>query len=676
MKVPGLGNLHHFCEYAMKQHQLLLLLLLFFLTACKDDPPGVTQAMQLINISVGAQPLDAVNGTKNTGIPLDPSVYAAFTAVLDGRSLPGQVNLKDPDGKDVPLDLFFTSGEKAFLAKPKASLSNLKTYNFELGNGLRGAAGETFPGISIPFTTTPAKLAVTGVFLNQAEVTSTTQVLDVPLDVQAEIRFSKPLADGQDNSRYFRILDLSGTVPCTYSLSPEKDRMTLRPQRPLRGLMRHSVWVSYEVKGQGGEVMTNYNKYFFTAADPAPVFPVITDEELLTKVQQQTFKYFWDYAEPASGMARERNGSGDLVTSGGSGFGLMSLVVGIERGFITRTEGVQRFGKILGFLEKADRFHGAWSHWINGVTGKVIPFGSNDNGGDLVETAYLVQGLITVRQYLNPNDATEAALISRINGLWESVEWDWYRRDGQQQLYWHWSADKGWIMNMPIRGWNECLITYVLAASSPGHSIPRTVYDNGWAQNGAMRNGTSYEGVNLPLGSAWGGPLFFSHYSFLGLRPQGLSDGWCTDYYQQNRNHSLINMNYCIRNPKKYVGYSADCWGLTASDNQKGYDAHSPTNDLGVITPTAAVSALPYTPEESMKAIRFFYYGIGDRLWGEYGFKDAINLTEGWTASSYLAIDQGPIVVMIENHRTGLLWNLFMSAPEVKAGLDKLGFNY
>jgi len=654
----------------------LLILLSLVLVACKEDAPGVTQAMQLTGLSVGANALDPVDGSKNTDVPLDPSVYAAFTAVLDGRSLDDQVKLKDLEGNPVPLEIFFTTGEKAFLLKPKSSLTNLKTYNVELGKGLRGAAGETFPGLTVPFTTAPATLSVTAVKLNQTDVTALASVMDVGLALEAEVTFSKPLADGQATTRYLRILDVSGTVPCTYSLSADKTKMTLTAQRPLRGLMRHSVWVSYELKGQGGEVMTNYNKYFFTAVDPNPVFPVITDEELLTKVQQQTFKFFWDYAEPSSGMARERDGSGDLVTTGGTGFGLMTLLVGIERGFITRPQGIQRFEKIIGFLERADRFHGVWSHWVNGVSGKVIPFSGNDNGGDLVETSYLVQGLITVRQYLNPNDASEAALIARINALWQSVEWDWYRRDGQDKLYWHWSPDKGWIMNMPVSGWNECLITYVLAASSPGHGIPRSVYDNGWARNGAMRNGSAYEGVTLPLGSAWGGPLFFAHYSFLGLRPQGLSDGWCSDYFQQNRNHSLINHNYCIRNPKKFLGYSADCWGLTASDNQKGYDAHSPTNDLGVITPTAAISSLPYTPEESMKAIRFFYYSLGDRLWGDYGFKDAINLTESWTASSFLAIDQGPIVVMIENHRTGLLWNLFMSAPEVKAGLDKLGFQY
>jgi hypothetical protein len=425
--------------------------------------------------------------------------------------------------------------------------------------------------------------------------------------------------------------------------------------------------------GSNGEVFSQFLKYFYTETDPTPKFPILTDDELLTLVQQQTFKYFWDFAHPASGMARERNTSGDVVTSGGSGFGIMAIVVGIERGFITRQQGIERLDKILGFLETADRFHGVWPHWMNGNTGDVIPFSTNDNGGDLVETSFLIQGLITFRQYLNSGDATENALINRINALWQSVEWDWYRRDNQQVLYWHWSPDKGWAMNMQIKGWNECLITYVLAAASPTHSIPKTVYDQGWASSGSMQNGHTYEGIPLPLGYPFGGPLFFTHYSFLGLDPRNLSDAYA-NYWQQNTNHSLINYRYCVRNPKQFVGYKENCWGLTASDNHVGYSAHSPTNDLGVITPTAALSSFPYTPDESMEALKFFYYIYGDKLWGNYGFYDAFNITEGWVANSYLAIDQGPIIIMIENYRTGLLWDLFMSAPEVQTAMIKLGF--
>ncbi len=401
----------------------------------------------------------------------------------------------------------------------------------------------------------------------------------------------------------------------------------------------------------------------------------LTDEKLLDLVQHQSFKYFYDFGHPVSGLARERNSNLDTVTSGGTGFGLMAMVVGIERGFITRQEGIARFEKVLNFLETCDRYHGVWPHWLNGSSGEVIPFSPKDNGADLVETAFLVQGLITVREYLRDTDTKEKELKERIDTLWQGVEWDWFTQGGQEVLYWHWSPDFGWEMNHAIRGHNETLITYVLAASSPTHSIDSMVYHTGYARDGGIINGSDFYGIRLPLGEELGGPLFFSHYSFLGLDPRNLEDQYA-NYWEQNVNHTLINRQYCIENPNNYKGYSADCWGLTARDNHKGYSAHSPTNDMGVITPTAAISSIPYTPEYSLEAIRHFYYELGDDLWGEYGFYDSFNLPENWWADSYLAIDQGPIVVMIENYKTGLLWDLFMSAPEIAPGLEKLGFSF
>jgi hypothetical protein len=265
--------------------------------------------------------------------------------------------------------------------------------------------------------------------------------------------------------------------------------------------------------------------------------------------------------------------------------------------------------------------------------------------------------------------------MDNITQLWHEVEWDWYTRGGQDVLFWHWSPEHNWGMNLPINGYNECLITYVLAAASPTHPIDKTVYDKGWARSGAMANGKSFYDIPLPLGEDFGGPLFFAHYSYLGLDPRNLQDQYA-NYWEQNRNHSLVNRAYCMANPSGFVGYGESNWGLTASDNHMGYSAHSPRNDLGVITPTAALSSFPYTPEESMEALEFFYYTLGDRIWDEYGFHDAFNITEEWYADSYLAIDQGPIILMIENHRTGLLWDLLMTDPEVRAGLDRLNFTY
>ncbi|MGY3212389.1 glucoamylase family protein [Mucilaginibacter sp. HD30] len=404
----------------------------------------------------------------------------------------------------------------------------------------------------------------------------------------------------------------------------------------------------------------------------------LSDSTLLDVVQRQTARYFWDFGHPVSGMARERsnvayNYGSEVVTTGGTGFGVMALLVAANRGWVPRDSVAARLLKMVKFLAKANSYHGAFPHWMNGATGQTIPFGRKDDGADLVETAFLFQGLLCVRQYFNGTSATEAELRNRINGLWNDIEWNWFTRDGQDVLYWHWSPNNGWAMNFPLRGYNETLITYILAASAQRYQVPAAVYHKGFTQSDFFKNGKTFYGYNLPLGFDYGGPMFFAHYSFLGLDPRGLKDKYA-DYWEQNTNHTLINRAYCLENPKHYKGYGPNSWGLSASDNHEGYNAHSPTNDLGVITPTAALSSFPYTPQYSMQALRHFYEDMGGKIWGPYGFTDAFNETQNWYAKSYLAIDQGPIVVMIENYRSGLLWKLFMSCPEIQQGLKKLGF--
>ncbi len=408
------------------------------------------------------------------------------------------------------------------------------------------------------------------------------------------------------------------------------------------------------------------------------ILPNLSDDELLDEVQRQTFRYFWDFAHPVSGMARERsnrayNYGDEVVTTGGTGFGIMATVVAVHRGWITRDSAARHLLKMVKFLAKADSYHGVFPHWLHGNTGKTIPFSRKDDGADLVENAFLFQGLLTARLYFDAKSPLESELRNRINWLWSEIEWNWFTKGGEEVLYWHWSPNNGWAMNFPLRGFNECLITYILAASSERYPVSPAVYHRGWAQSNFFKNGKSFFGIELPLGFDYGGPLFFSHYSFLGLSPKGLKDRYA-DYWMQNRNHTLINRAYCISNPKNFKGYGENCWGLTASDNHEGYNAHSPDNDLGVITPTAALSAFPYTPEYSMQALRHFYYNLGDKIWSEYGFVDAFNESENWYAKSHLAIDQGPIIVMIENYRSGLIWDLFMSCPEILHGLKKLGF--
>lgn len=408
-----------------------------------------------------------------------------------------------------------------------------------------------------------------------------------------------------------------------------------------------------------------------------------TDDEFLDYLQKTHFNYMWDGAEATSGLAPERihldgvypQNDQNVVTTGGSGFGIAGIIAAIDRGFIDRKEGVERLTKIVDYLGKADRHHGVWPHWIDGPTGKTKPFGQKDNGGDLVESSFLMSGLLCAREYFKNGNEEEKALAENIDKLWREMEFDWYTQ-GKDALYWHWSPDYGWEMNFPLEGYNECLIAYILGVSSPTHPIPVEAYDKCWARNGGIVSDKKFMGLPLVLkyngAEDTGGPMFWSHYSYIGLDPRGLSDKYA-NYWDLVKNHAMSDYLYCVANPKGYKGYGEDCWGLTASYSTQGYSAHAPNNDLGVITPTAALSSFPYTPEESMRAAKHFY-DKGERYRGKYGFYDAFSDTENWVLPRYLAIDQLTIAPMIENYRSGLLWDLFMGAPEIQEGLKKLGF--
>jgi len=421
----------------------------------------------------------------------------------------------------------------------------------------------------------------------------------------------------------------------------------------------------------------------------------LSDDELLTMLEEECFRYYWEGGHPVAGATLENiPGDDRIVSTGASGFGVMALIVGVDRGFITREQGVQRLTQILDFLEKAPRYHGAWPHFLNGYTAEsMLVFGMFDNGGDLVETAFLMQGLLAARQYFKGDSEAEQNIYQRITKMWEAVEWDWYRRSPQNSaLVWHWSPQWSWYIDHRLTGFNETMITYLLAIASPTHPVPADLYYSGWASqspaasayrtgwsgttDGSLyKNGHTYYGVKLDVGVGTGGPLFFTQYSFMGFDARGIHDRF-TNYFDNNRNLALINLEYCKANPGHFLGYGPNDWGLTASDDQLGYSGHSPelSNDNGTITPTGALASFPYTPDASIAALKFFYRDLGDRLWGIYGPHDAFNLTHNWFSPVYMGLDQAPIVVMVENYRTGLVWKMFMSNPEIQPMLDKIGF--
>lgn len=411
---------------------------------------------------------------------------------------------------------------------------------------------------------------------------------------------------------------------------------------------------------------------------------MLSDDALLDTIERTTSLYFTDFINPNNGLARERANwdyYGDIVTTGGTGFGMMAIVAAAERQYIPREQAVAQLDNITRFLDRVERFHGAWAHWYASETEQVYPFSPYDDGGDLVETAFLTEGLLVVRQWLQNSEVeAEREVAQRADKLWKEIEWDWYTQ-GTDSLYWHWSKNHGWKMNHRIKGFDECFITYVLAAASPTHPIERKVYEACYKNSPYYYNGKAYYGIKLSLGMEYGGPLFFTHYSWLGLNPHGLTDGE-VNYFERNRAHALIHYNYALENPKGHAEYGANLWGFTSSDDPLvGYCSHHPgtPDENGTVSPTAAVASIVYTPEQSMAVIRHLYEDLGERVFGRYGFYDAYNPSlapEKQVVPHYLAIDQGPIVVMIENYRSGLIWNLFMQAPEVQTGLERLGFYY
>lgn len=451
------------------------------------------------------------------------------------------------------------------------------------------------------------------------------------------------------------------------------------------GVNRFCDWIgndhttaSYRVAARTSSLLTSS----MSAPTTATTHPM-TDDQLLTMVQRASFRYYWEAADPYSGMTRESvPEDNNLVTMGASGFGVMAIIVGAQRGFITQQQALDRLLKITNFLEHADRFHGAWPHFLDGKTGHVIPnFGMYDDGADLVETSFMMEGLLTAREYFKNDGPQGRELYNRITTLWRGIDWNWFRATPKRDaLYWHWSPDYYFFIANRLTGWNETMITYILAIASPTHPIPASDFYTGFAGTSVhvpYANGKTYYGIKLDVGRGTGGPLFFTQYSFMGFDPHHYRDRY-TDYFANNRAQALINQQYCIHNPHHWKGYGADDWGLTAVDGPDGYVPYEPTPNLddGTIAPTGAISAFPYTPKASMAALKNFYLNHGKYLWSIYGFRDSFNLQQNWYSGVTLGLNQAPQTVMIENYRTGLIWHYFMQNPEIKPALKNMGFKY
>lgn len=414
-----------------------------------------------------------------------------------------------------------------------------------------------------------------------------------------------------------------------------------------------------------------------TAAIFRPDAAYLSDRASLDALQRDAFRYAWEDADPVSGMVYESSVAGSYrpVAIGGTGFGVAAIVVAVDRGWISREQAIFRLRTITSFLrDKTARrqMHGAFPHWIEGSTGETLPFGKNDTGADIVETALLMQGLLIARAYFN-GPGVEEELRAVITELWEGVEWDWFANEEDNGIYWHWSPEGGFYHGLKILGYNECLIAYVLAIASPTNPISRKAYDY-WT-SGKGYQPKSLFGYTVEASLAGGGPLFLTHYSFVGLDPRRMADAFVPGgYFVRNVSQTLSNRGYCLFSAPSRNRYAKNYWGLTASQAKGGYAANEPARDTGTVAPTAAIASMPYTPHYSMQVLsNLLSPALRDKMWGKNGPYDALSLRDNWFSTDYLAIDQLPMVAMVENYRTGLLWDLFMRDKDVRAGLAEAG---
>lgn len=403
-------------------------------------------------------------------------------------------------------------------------------------------------------------------------------------------------------------------------------------------------------------------------------FPVNT-LPALNDLHKRTVNYFWSTSSSGgsdvySGMAGEGADRKSTLASGGTGFGVMAIVSGVERGWINRADAAERMQTLVRFLGKADRFKGAWSHWIE-PDGTAVPWGGK-TGGDLLETSLLMQGLLVVREYFDGNSAVEMEVRDSINSFYNAIEFNNFTNE-KKTLYWSWYPSQNGeeeSYELPISGYNEAQIAYILALGAPNNTISTDVYQSGWYQNGALAKQKSTYGYATTVSDPKSKPMFLSHYSMLSMNPKMMEDQYM-NYWDYSVKHALINRHFCVYDASS-KGYGEGVWGLTASYGEEGYSAHSPTNDLGIIAPTAAFASFPYTPYYSMQMLLNLTENY-KTLYGTLGFYDAFCPSTGWQSYQYLAIDQGPIAVMIENYRSGLIWELFMQAPEIQKGLALAG---
>ncbi|MCL2649690.1 MAG: hypothetical protein FWD60_01535 [Candidatus Azobacteroides sp.] len=401
--------------------------------------------------------------------------------------------------------------------------------------------------------------------------------------------------------------------------------------------------------------------------------------KILDKQARDYFDLFWsgECSHPNSKMARigtER--AQGTVALAGSAYAVLSIPVAVERAWISKEEGIERLLHICRFLNTAERFHGAWSHWMDGVTGKALPFnGNQQNSGDLVETSFMMMSLLTCGEYFNGNTTSEKEIKNLIDSFWNTIEWNFYTNK-EKVLYWSWDRDLGFAP-LKIQGPNEALPAYILALAAPAkNAITQDVYRSGWkGGNGYYNKGRTTYGYLFELGrESKGGPLFTSQHPFLWFNPFLMEDEYI-DYWKFCINHAMINHHYCLYEAPKAYKYDENNWGLSAcyGTPEKGYVGRSPSKDDGIICTTAAAGSIVFTPFYALQAMK--YMKSQSNLNGKYGLIDSYSPSENWNETRYLSISIFPVISMIENYKSGLIWKLAMQNEYIKKGLQLAGIH-
>lgn len=411
-------------------------------------------------------------------------------------------------------------------------------------------------------------------------------------------------------------------------------------------------------------------------------------------LKQRTFNYFWQIVDTANFQTDDRYPTRHFTSIAATGFALASYIIGVENTYISREAAAERVHKALNWLWNSKQgpdnqgttgYKGLYYHFLNYVDGtryKDVELSTIDSG-------LLFAGILACQSYFDKDQAIENEIRSLADSLFLRAEWDW-AMNNQDVMSMGWKPESGFI-EASWKGYNEAMILLIMAMGSPTHPIPDDSWEN-WTKTYEWESFYGYEHLNF-------GPLFGHQYSHMFIDFRGIQDAYMQekqiDYFENSRRATLANRAYCMDNPSDFKGYGENFWGLTACDGPantklmlqnrerifKTYNArgaaHGYIEDDGTITPTAAGGSIPFTPDESIATLFAMKEKFGERLYQEYGFKDAYNLTfaeEGWFNPDYIGIDQGPILIMLENHETELIWNLMKKNQYIINGLQKAGF--